>query len=70
MERGKFIPIGEHGIHVSKRDEHLIKAGLAAAEAIAGGIANNPAVSAALGSAALYEVAKAVDHHEERLNGR
>lgn len=70
MERKRFIPIGTHGVHVSERNQHLIKAGLATVGAIASVAANNHAVSAALGSAALYEVAKAVDHHEERLNGR
>lgn len=70
MERKRFIPIGSHGVHVSERDQHLIKAGLATAGAIAGGVVIGPALSIPLGSAALYEVAKAVDHHEGRLNGR
>ena len=70
MAGERFIDIGTPGIHVRKRNEHLIKATLATVGAIAGGVVIGPEVSVPLGSAALLEVAKAAVHQEERINGR
>jgi len=70
MERERYIAIGIHRVNVSKRNEHVIKATLATAGAIAGGVVIGPALSIPLGSAALYEVAQAIDRHENIRNGR
>ncbi len=70
MSRERSIPIGSHGVHVSERNKHLIKAGMATIGALGAGAVIHPAVGVALGLAALYEVAGVIDHHEARKNDR
>ena len=69
MERDRSVPIRSHGKHVSERNKHLIKAGMATVgAAVAAGV--HPAAGVAVGLAALYEFAGAIDHHEERRKRR
>lgn len=70
MPRERHIPIGSHGVHISERNKQLTKAGMATIGALGAGALIHPAVGVALGLAALYEVAGAVDHHEARKKGR
>lgn len=69
MRQERSIPIGSHGDHISERNRHLKRAGLATVGAVAVGVIN-PVAGAVVGAAALYEVAGAIDHHEERKKGR
>lgn len=70
MSRERYLPIGSHGVHVNERNKHLARAGMATIGALGAGAAIHPAVGVALGLAALYEVAGAIDDHEVGKNGR
>jgi len=69
MRKERSIPIRSHGNHISERNKHLKRAGIATIGAIATGVVN-PWVGAAISVAAIGELAVAIDHQEERKKGR
>lgn len=65
MKQERSIPIRSHGEHISERNKHLIKAGVATVGAVAA-VAVEPWAGAVVGAAAIREVFEAIDHHEDR----